>query len=167
MQFQVPQFIETEDKIIGPLTLRQFLYVVGAGGLSFILFFTVEMWLWILLSIFLMAISLSLAFVKIGGRSLIHIGLSAFGFYWRPQAYVWQPEHPEVQKNKESMQAVAKPGSSIEDIISGLALKNVWRNLQTGTKTSAKQFTGKLEERYEVFQRLSGERRAARRVDYR
>jgi len=32
MKFQVPQFIETETKLIGPLTLKQFLFV--AGGLS-------------------------------------------------------------------------------------------------------------------------------------
>jgi uncharacterized SAM-binding protein YcdF (DUF218 family) len=32
MKFQVPQFIETETKLIGPLTLKQFLFV--AGGVS-------------------------------------------------------------------------------------------------------------------------------------
>ena len=34
MQFQVPQFIETEDKVVGPLTLRQFMYIAGAGAAS-------------------------------------------------------------------------------------------------------------------------------------
>ena len=32
MQFQVPQFIEVEDKIFGPLTFKQFIYM--GGGLS-------------------------------------------------------------------------------------------------------------------------------------
>ena len=27
MQYQVPQFIEVEDKIFGPLTFKQFLYI--------------------------------------------------------------------------------------------------------------------------------------------
>ena len=46
MQFQVPQFIETEDKIVGPLTLRQFLYIGAAGLLSFLLFFVLKIWFW-------------------------------------------------------------------------------------------------------------------------
>ena len=37
MRFQVPQFIEVEDKIFGPLTLKQFIYLAGAGGLVFVL----------------------------------------------------------------------------------------------------------------------------------
>ncbi|TSC80302.1 MAG: hypothetical protein G01um101429_152 [Parcubacteria group bacterium Gr01-1014_29] len=31
-QFQVPQFIEVEDKIFGPLTTKQFFYLLGGGG---------------------------------------------------------------------------------------------------------------------------------------
>jgi hypothetical protein len=167
MQFQVPQFIETEDKIVGPLTLRQFLYVGGAAGLCFLLYFTVQLWLAVILSIFLLSISVTLAFIKVGGRPLIHVALSAFGFYWKPQVYVWQPEHPGTAKSEASMKPLAPAGLSLSDIVSGAALRNVWQNLQTGSKISDKQFLGKAEERYEVFQRQSGERQAARRVDYR
>ena len=38
MRFQVPQFIEIEDKIFGPLTIKQFIYIAGGAGLCFILF---------------------------------------------------------------------------------------------------------------------------------
>lgn len=31
MQYSLPQFIEVEDKIIGPLTLKQFLILLGGG----------------------------------------------------------------------------------------------------------------------------------------
>ena len=37
MQFQVPQFIEIEDKIIGPFTVKQFIYLVGGAGMDFII----------------------------------------------------------------------------------------------------------------------------------
>ena len=37
MQFRVPQFIDIEDKVFGPFTLKQFGYIVGAGGLSFLI----------------------------------------------------------------------------------------------------------------------------------
>ena len=38
MEYQVPQFIEVEDKIVGPLTLKQFIYIAGAGGLCVVFF---------------------------------------------------------------------------------------------------------------------------------
>lgn len=38
MQYPVPQFTEVEDKIIGPLTLRQFLIILCTGGLVFFMY---------------------------------------------------------------------------------------------------------------------------------
>ena len=67
MQFQVPQFIETEDKIVGPFTLRQFMYVAGAGLGSAILYFTVATWLWFILTIILLGGAIGVAFVKVRG----------------------------------------------------------------------------------------------------
>ena len=37
MQFQVPQFIEVEDKIFGPLTFKQFVYMTGGVGAAYML----------------------------------------------------------------------------------------------------------------------------------
>lgn len=167
MQFQVPQFIETEDKVVGPFTLRQFIYIAIGGAFSFMLFFTVQIWLWALLSIFLAVLSLGLGFIKLEGRPMNHVILAAFGFYWQPQTYVWQPEHPEIQKGEEAMRTLAKPGISLENIVSGLALHGVWQKLQIGAKVSNRQFFQKAQERYQIFQKLSGDRIAARRIDYR
>ena len=36
MQFRVPQFIDIEDKILGPLSWRQFAYVLGAAAVAYI-----------------------------------------------------------------------------------------------------------------------------------
>src|ERR1700722_16187955 len=96
MQFQVPQFIETEDKIVGPLTLRQFAYMGVAFLLSAVLYFTVELWLCIIGAIIFFSIAFAFSFVKIEGRSFANVILSAFHFYWKPQTYVWQPEHPTI-----------------------------------------------------------------------
>ena len=60
MQFQVPQFIETEDKIIGPFSIKQFIYVGAAIGISFMLYFTVQAWLWIALSLIVVGLALAL-----------------------------------------------------------------------------------------------------------
>ena len=40
MRFEVPQFIDIEDKIIGPLTWRQFIYLGGGVGGAVVIFLT-------------------------------------------------------------------------------------------------------------------------------
>ena len=166
MQFQVPQFIETEDKIVGVLTIRQFIYVAAAGGAVFLLYFMVQTWLFAILAVLIMGIGGALAFIKIGGRPLVHVALAAFNFYWSPQTYIWQSKNAEVRSTATEKPAQAG-GISLENIVSGSALRNVWQNLQTGTKISNQQFFGKMQDRYQIFHNLSGERRAARRIDYR
>ena len=162
MQFQVPQFIETEDKIVGPLSLRQFFYFAAAGAISFTLFFAVERWLWIILSLFLAGAGASFAFVKINGRPLLRVLFSIFSFYWNPQTYVWRPEEPATKK--EEALRDSREGM-FERFVSGLALKNTWRALQTGTR--AKPRPTEHKGRFELVRRVTGERKVARRVDYR
>ena len=48
MEYQVPQFIEVEDKIFGPFTLKQFIYVAGGVGLCAILVLYFPLWLGII-----------------------------------------------------------------------------------------------------------------------
>ena len=42
MRFEVPQFIEIEDKIIGPLTWKQFIYLAGGVGALLILYYLID-----------------------------------------------------------------------------------------------------------------------------
>lgn len=123
MQFQVPQFIETEDKIVGPLTLKQFMYIGAAGGISFLLYFTVGGIVAVILAFILLAIGGALAFIKIEGRPLLNVLTAAANFYWKPQTYVWQPEHPTLGKlpNKPAESSVVP--SSIEEIIRKIVAK--------------------------------------------
>jgi len=168
MQFQVPQFIETEDKIIGPLTLKQFFYLAGGTALVLASYFALQIWLWIVVSLFIIVIAVGFAFISINGKPLPKILLAAFNFYWSPQIYVWQPEQPTLPKTEEN---VKKAGFSLEKIVAGMALKNTWRYLQTGSKAAeepkpeAAQI--KTKEVYQVFHEITGERKIAKRVDYR
>lgn len=204
MQFQVPQFIETEDKIVGPFSLRQFAYVGAGAVLSALLYFAAVAWLWIFGSIIIFSIAISLAFVKIEGRPFANVIVSAFNFYWKPQTYVWQPEHPTATLSPQKIHDEAGK-SALEDILAksmtktkmafsppaqktpvtklepapvtretvkaGSALHKSWEQVQTDVvvkKNSDKEFLErKMAERYQIFQRLSGDRRAAKRVDYR
>jgi len=170
MQYQVPQFIETEDKVVGPFSIRQFAYVGIAAVLSGVCYFLVQTWLFAIIALLLIGGSLALSFVKINGRPLIKIAISAFNFYWKPQRYVWKPDHPIARQ--KSMPTAIRELPPLQAIAQGNSLHKSWENLQTGTpaveKASDRQFVEKkMAEHYQIFQRQSGDRAAARRVDYR
>lgn len=93
MKFTVPQFIERETPIVGPLTFRQVIFIGGAGVICFILYFTLaktHFLLFLVISIVAFAIAISLAFVQIGGRSLPVILTNFFKFNLKPKTYLWQ-----------------------------------------------------------------------------
>ncbi len=174
MQYQVPQFIDTEDKVVGPFSLRQFAYVGAAALVSGIAYFLLQTWLFVIIFIILVGGALALSFVKINGRPLIKVATSAFNFYWKPQVYIWKPDRP-VAAPQHRAPATVRELPPIASIASGSSLHKSWENLQTGTppaaevrKTSDRQFLEKkMVERYQIFQRQAGDRAAARRVDYR
>ncbi len=65
MRFQVPQFIEIEDKIFGPLTFKQFIYLLGGGGAVFILYVFLPIYLMVFLAIPVALFALALAFYQV------------------------------------------------------------------------------------------------------
>jgi len=96
MRYQVPQFIEIEDKIVGPFTIKQFIYIVGGLGLSFILYRFLPIYIAGVLIIGVEALSLSLAFYKINNKPFIDFLESAFIFYTKNNLYIWKKEDKKI-----------------------------------------------------------------------
>jgi len=95
MQFRVPQFIDLEDKVFGPLTLKQFGYVVGAGGLSFIIWTLIPIKFFaILLIIPVAGLFLALAFAKFNNRSFGEVLENAFTYYTGIKIFTWKQPVP-------------------------------------------------------------------------
>ncbi|HNW96472.1 MAG TPA: PrgI family protein [Candidatus Paceibacterota bacterium] len=88
--FQVPQFIDIEDKIIGPLSLRQFLILVGTAALAFLSFKVLQIWLWIIVGGLIGALGLALAFLKINGQNFSRVAVNFLRYMIHPRLYVWQ-----------------------------------------------------------------------------
>lgn len=164
MQFLVPQFIETEDKIVGPLTLRQFGWVAIAGIICFALFFVVNFGIWIVFAVLIGGAGFAFAFVKINGRPMSVVVRAAWAYFWQPQQYVWQSD-----RKMPATGVPPKEGASFEKIVSSMALKTAWRVTATGSKEPEAGLAPKkpAQERYQIFRGLTGEQRAAKRVDYR
>ena len=99
MQYQVPQFIETEDRIIGGvLTLRQFLIIAAGAGVSFLFYFIFDLTGWIFVTILVGAGVLFVAFIKVNGRPITIIARAAFNYYWNPRFYLWRSKKAEPPK---------------------------------------------------------------------
>jgi len=102
MRFQVPQFIEVEDKIFGPLTIKQFIYLLGGGGASFIIYnFVGNIFISALLILPIVAFTLALAFYKINNKPFINVVEAAFNYYSGNKLYIWKHvEKPLVAKEQ-------------------------------------------------------------------
>lgn len=167
MQYQVPQFIDTEDKIAGPFTIRQFIYICVTAGAIFVLYFIFQSFIFMFFALLVGGAGVSLAFVKINGQPLSKLAVLGFLFYWNPQLYLWQPDKPELPKTPETMSQVDGK-INLQSIISGTSLKKAWQYVETGSKPEAKQLkadTGPVSH-FEVFRQVTGELRAAHRVDF-
>jgi len=136
MQYQVPQFIEVEDKIFGPLTFKQFIYLAGAGGVCLIFFTLLPIWLTFLLSIPVVVFSLLLAFYKINGRPFIHALEHAFGYFFASKLYLWKQREPGDTVKKEVK--AAEPVTMAVPTLSESRLKDLaWSlNIKDRGKTS-------------------------------
>ncbi len=165
-QFQIPQFIEEEAKIVGPLTIKQFGYIAVAGALSFILFYVFNFILWLLTSAVLVGAALALAFVRVNGQSLPSIMLAAFSFIWKPRRYVWQRAMQQTTldiSDVEKIETIRK-SISIQDKLKSIALRVTTGKLFSSTEEGAAPSTAR--ERYQVVSYLTGEQKVAKRVDY-
>jgi hypothetical protein len=89
-QFIVPQFIDVEDKIIGPITTRQFI-VILAGFLLVAVFYKIfDFSLFVTLSLLTLLITGVFAFLKINGRPFHYFVLNLFQTLKRPKLRVWR-----------------------------------------------------------------------------
>ena len=96
MRFQVPQFIEVEDKIFGPLTFKQFIYVVGGIGICVLLFLFLPNFLAVLISVPIALFSAALAFYKVNDKPFINVVEAFVKYLLTNKLYIWKKETPQI-----------------------------------------------------------------------
>lgn len=97
MRFEVPQFIDVEDKIFGPLTFKQFIYLAGGGGLGYVFYRLLPFPFWVLVSGPIVVFALLLSFYKLNNRPFIEIAQNWLTFKLKGKLYIWQRSKPLVQ----------------------------------------------------------------------
>ncbi|MFH0905528.1 MAG: PrgI family protein [bacterium] len=97
MSAKIPQNVTKEDRIVGPLTLKQFLYALGGGLLIFIAYryYALQYLYFIeftIISFVIASFTLALAFAQINGRPFGVFLLTAFHFLNTPKTRNWHKE---------------------------------------------------------------------------
>jgi len=168
MQFQIPQFVETESKIFWVFTIGQFFYAAATVLVSILLFDILSLAVWAPITIILIGSSVVIAVHKINGRPITAFARAAFSYFWGNRYF------------SSKVQAI-KPSPVTVEIETGLPkeapLKNLFRLLTTsanpvpkreapfGPEFSRQQSVAK--ERYEILRKITGEKEVAKRIDYR
>jgi hypothetical protein len=127
MRFQVPQFIEVEDKIFGPLTLKQFIYIAGGAGLSAVIYFTLDSLIFSLLPmVIVMACAGALAFYKVNSKPLINVIEAAIRYWMGAKLYIWKKENkPRAPTPQDELRQAKNYASVMVPKISDSKLKDL------------------------------------------
>lgn len=135
MQFKVPQFIDVEDKLFGPFTFRQFVYLAGGGGLIFIIYKLLPLWIAIFLILPVAGLSLLLVFYKINEKPFIFYLEAGFNYLISSKLFIWKQRliKPGQEKEEES---VAPAVTSVIPMTAENKLKDLSWNLDVKDKNN-------------------------------
>ena len=146
MEYQVPQFIDVEDKIFGPLTFKQFIYVAGGLGLCVILVLYLPRLIGIILAIPVAAFSLALAFYRVNNKSFTDMLEAGLKYYTNDRLYLWKKiDKTDIEIAKAAPSPVVPVarvklgigGSRLHDLAWSLDIKDHNANNDSDLSTAA------------------------------
>lgn len=130
MRFTVPQFLEYEAKVIGPLTFGQFIFFGLAGAVCFLIFFMVPIQVFIMATALIMGGTALFAFVKVDGRTLPTVLGNFLKFSIGPKMYIWKKKESPVMFVKEEAKQQTKTLIEDESAL-GIASKSRLKKIKT------------------------------------
>ena len=104
MQFKVPQFLDIEDKIFGPFTFKEFVYLAGGAGLCFVLFKLLGLFLGAIPILIVAGLSLMLTFYRPNSKPFINMIEAGFVYLMQSKLYIWERRKNKIDKNKQAKQ---------------------------------------------------------------
>ncbi|MDO8676280.1 MAG: PrgI family protein [Candidatus Azambacteria bacterium] len=139
MQYQVPQFVDIEDRIIGPLTLKQFLYLAFGGAILFVTWFVFKFFIWIIIAIPVVAVASAFAFIKINDRPFVYFFLSFINYYLKPKLYIFStvpiaPQPITLPEKPSESSSAPQSGATEDKKITRSKLKELALSLDTGAQ---------------------------------
>lgn len=126
MQYPVPQFDDVEDKVVGPLSFRQFVYLAGGAGLSYILLRALPTGINFLATAPVAGLALALSFYKINNQPFLSIIESAFYYSLRSKLYLWTHRRPKAQKPIELSRHAPAPALEMPSMSNSKMKELAW-----------------------------------------
>jgi hypothetical protein len=96
-KFVVPLFIDNEDKILGPITVRQFLILLGAALALFLEYTIFSFYTFIGFGIVTLGITGLFAFIRPNGMPFHFFFVNALAYLTRTKLRVWDKRMTEGQ----------------------------------------------------------------------
>jgi len=142
MLVSVPQYIDIEDKIVGPLTAKQLGWMFAMGATLLVCYSLFEKSAFIGIAVVVVLIFVALAFYRPNGMTLIAFIGSSISFLFRPKVYVWrrieekmapritQKEKTEIDTEEEGRQKKKLNFSEVEGFAEVLDSEGMKKNAQ-------------------------------------
>ncbi len=121
MQFKVPQFLEVEDKIFGPFTFREFVYLAGGAGMCFVVYKLLGL-IWGLIPILAIAgFAATLTFYRPNNKPFIEMLEAGFKYFLQSKLYIWKRRKNKIKAEEKTsvVQNSNTGGQEMENIMSG------------------------------------------------
>lgn len=90
MLINVPQYIDVEDKVAGPLTLKQLGWMIALGIILVIMWNIMQAAAFFVIGFPVAVVFLALAFYKPYGQPFGNFVIFAVLYYFRPKIYIWK-----------------------------------------------------------------------------
>ncbi len=129
MRFEVPQFIDIEDKIFGPFTWRQFLYLGGGIGFAVALFLFNGL-LFILLGLPVAILAGALAFYPVNNRPFSFFLESIITYFKGQRLYLWRKNENTTYSNYTPSSVSQKTKAAPEEVKSAGNISSLSRKLE-------------------------------------
>lgn len=140
LQFKVPQHIEMEDKIIGPLTMKQFVNLLIGGMITYAIIKTYNPLLIAFVGVPIGLLTLAIAFIKVQDQPFPQFLLSLILFMVKPKERTWHKDwHIEGKTNTVVQKTKVVTATSEEKHIGKAELKDLSTILDTRGKTHTQQ----------------------------
>lgn len=109
MRFEVPQFIEIEDKIFGPFTWRQFVYLGGGLGAAVVMFLYLPIIISLIIGIPLALLAGALAFYPINNRPFSFFLEAIWNYVTGTRMYLWRRKADVIYKDRAQRNDIDLP----------------------------------------------------------
>lgn len=112
-KYIVPQFIDNENKILGPITVRQFMIILGSSFLLFLCYSILKFAYFVISTLIIAPLAVTFAFVKINGQPFHLFAINVLQTMLRPRMRVWNKEKTDAELRAYIRNGAPKPTNEV------------------------------------------------------